>query len=71
MYFLYVDESGDTGNKTGASAYFILCGLLIHHVDRHAANEASKGLRKRLAESFGLPSEAELHASEFLSKNSD
>ena len=71
MYFLYVDESGDTGSKAGASKHFILCGLLIHHSDWQAVSLDAKAMRQRLTQQFGLPAEAELHASEFLSKNSD
>jgi len=71
MYFLYVDESGDTGSKAGASRHFILCGLLIHHSDWQAVTQDAKAMRQRLTQQFGLPAEAELHASEFLSKNSN
>jgi hypothetical protein len=55
MYFLYVDESGDQGDKPGASRRFILCALLIHHVDRQEAELATRGMRQRLLD--GLPSE--------------
>ena len=71
MHFLYVDESGDTGTKAGASSHFILCGLLIHHSDWQATYLDAKAMRRRLTQQFGLPAEAELHASEFLSKNSN
>lgn len=71
MHFLYVDESGDTGIKAGASTHFVLCGVLIHHADWQVVSEDAKGMRRRLAEQFGLPEEAELHASELLSKNSN
>ena len=69
MHFLYVDESGDTGVKRGSSAHFILCGLLIHHGYWHQARRATMAMRQRLEDKFGFPQQAELHASEFLSKN--
>ena len=69
MHFLYVDESGDSGDKPGASRHFILSALLIHHVDRQEAKVATLGMRQRLLEHFGLPLQAELHASEFLGRN--
>ena len=69
MHFLYVDESGDTGAKPGSSSHFILCGLLIHHASWHHARQATKAMRQRLEDKFGFPQLAELHASEFLSKN--
>jgi Protein of unknown function (DUF3800) len=69
MHFLYVDESGDSGDKPGASGHFILSALLIHHVDRQEAKVATLGMRQRLQDHFGLPLQAELHASEFLGRN--
>lgn len=69
MHFLYVDESGDTGAKPGSSAHFILCGLLIHHASWHQASKATLAMRLRQEAQFGFPQQAELHASEFLSKN--
>jgi len=69
MHFLYVDESGDSGEKPGASRHFILSALLIHHVDRQEAKVATLGMRQRLLEHFGLPLQSELHASEFLGRN--
>jgi hypothetical protein len=71
MYFLYVDESGDSGGIGGSSSHFILCGLLVHHSDWHVVWRDAKDMRGRLTRQFGLPAEAELHASDFLSKNSD
>lgn len=71
MHFLYVDESGDSGSKCGASSHFILCGLLIHHADWQGVWRDTKDMRGRLTKQFGLPHDAELHASDFLSKNSD
>lgn len=69
MHFLYVDESGDNGDKPGGSRRFILCALLIHHIDRHEVEQATLGMRRRLQDQFGPPSRAELHASEFLGRN--
>ena len=69
MYFLYVDESGDTGDKPSSSNYFILSGVLIHHSHWRESYVQVKALRERLWRDFGIPSYAELHASEFLGKN--
>jgi hypothetical protein len=69
MYFLYVDESGDTGDKPNSSNYFILSGILIHHTYWQEAFLEVKAMRERLRLNFEIPSYAELHASEFLSKN--
>lgn len=69
MYFLYVDESGDTGDKPNSSNYFILSGILIHHSYWRQAFREVKAMRERLRINFEIPSYAELHASEFLGKN--
>lgn len=69
MYFLYLDESGDNGAKPGASRHFILSALLIHHLDRPQAEQATREMRQRLEDQFGFPIKAELHASEFLGRN--
>lgn len=71
MHFLYVDESGDIGKMPGSSSHFILVGLLIHHSARLSIEQEAKALRQRLNGNFGLPADAEMHASELLSKNSD
>ena len=71
MHFLYVDESGDIGKMPGSSSHFILTGLLIHHSARLSIEQDAKALRHRLDGNFGLPTDAEMHASELLSKNSD
>ena len=69
MYFLYVDESGDTGDKPNSSNYFIISGILIHHSYWQQAFKEVKAMRERLRINFEIPSYAELHASEFLGKN--
>jgi hypothetical protein len=69
MHFLYVDESGDLGTKPGASSYFILCGLLVHHADWQGTASAIRTLRRRLQDLFGFPGHSELHAAEFLGRN--
>ena len=69
MHFLYVDESGDLGSNPGASPYFILCGLLVHHTDWRATSAAIRALRGRLEDLFGFACHSELHAAEFLGRN--
>lgn len=69
MHFLYVDESGDLGSNPGASPYFILCGLLIHHTDWQGTSAAIRAMRGRLQDLFGFACHRELHAAEFLGRN--
>ena len=68
MHFLYVDESGDVGSKSGSSSHFILCGILVHHADWHRVRNEARQMRTRLCSNFGFPEAAEIHASELLSR---
>lgn len=70
MHFLYVDESGDTGSTGSPNNHFILCGLMIHHADWRISQLAMLAMRQRMWEFYGLPPEAEIHASEFLGNSS-
>ena len=69
MHLLYVDESGDTGRNNPENHTFVLCGLLVHHADWHAAQAGFKAMRSRLCENFGLSKHAELHACELLGRS--
>jgi hypothetical protein len=69
MHLLYVDESGDTGRNNPENHTFVLCGLLVHHADWHVAQAAFKAMRRRMERTFGLPTGAEIHASELLGRS--
>jgi hypothetical protein len=69
MHLLYVDESGDTGRHNPENHTFVLCGLMVHHADWHEAQAAFADIRQRLCMNFGLPTEAEIHASELLGRS--
>ena len=69
MHLLYVDESGDTGRHNPENHTFVLCGLMVHHADWHEAQAAFGDMRQRLRVNFGLPMEAEIHASELLGRS--
>lgn len=71
MHLLYVDESGDTGRHNPQNHTFVLCGLMVHHADWHEAQTEFEEMRRRLHVDFGLPMQAELHASELLGKSPD
>jgi len=69
MHLLYVDESGDIGRHNPQNHTFVLCGLMVHHADWHEAQAEFEKMRQRLHADFGLPMQAELHASELLGKS--
>jgi hypothetical protein len=68
MYLLYVDESGDTGMKAGASPFFALSGLVIHELVWHATIEAILDFRRNLRVQYGLKVREEIHVKTFLHK---
>lgn len=69
MHLLYVDESGDTGRHNPQNHTFVLCGLMVHHADWHEAQADLRQMRERVEQIIGLPSSAEIHASELLGRS--
>lgn len=68
MYLLYVDESGDPGiSASSPSPYFFLAGLLLDSRQWYRLTRELRGFRQHLLHRYGLPMEAEIHASVFLS----
>lgn len=68
MYFLYVDESGDSGLRPGASPYFALSGVVIHELRWNEYLEQIVDFRKRMRTTFGLLLREEIHAAHFLNR---
>ena len=68
MYFLYVDESGDSGLRPGASPYFALSGVVIHELRWNEYLEQVVDFRKRMRTTFGLLLREEIHAAHFLNR---
>ena len=71
MYFLYVDESGDTGLRGSPARYFILSGFVVHELRWHQTLEEIIIFRRTLRERYGLKLREELHAAHFLHKPGD
>ncbi|MGD8782648.1 MAG: DUF3800 domain-containing protein [Ignavibacteria bacterium] len=73
MYFLYVDESGDTGKyiegQSENSPHYILSGLLVNQDDWQTYLDRLKLLRQSFKETFGLLLKEEVHASELIRIN--
>lgn len=66
MYLMYVDESGDTGFRPGASSHFALSGLVIHESRWRDFANAMTAFRRTLRTVYGLPMRLEIHASEYM-----
>jgi hypothetical protein len=68
MYFLYVDESGDTGLNGSPTKYFCLSGLVFHELRWHETLEAVINFRRQLKADYGLKLREELHAAHYIHK---
>lgn len=68
MYFLYVDESGDTGLSGSPTNYFCLSGLVFHELRWHETLESVINFRRKLRDDYGLKLREELHAAHYIHK---
>lgn len=68
MYFLYVDESGDTGLNNSPTRYFCLSGLVFHELRWHETLEAVIDFRRYLKSTYGLKLREEIHAAHYIHK---
>lgn len=68
MRIVFVDESGYVGGIGSPTRHFVLVGLVVEHVSWPAVNAELRAMRDRLHRSLGLRPAAEIHASEFLSR---
>lgn len=66
MHIAFVDESGDIGTRRSPTRHFVLCAVVVEHGRWADVNERLAAMRKRLCAAHGLPTDAEIHASEFL-----
>lgn len=63
---MYVDESGDPGMREGASAHYILTGLIIHHTAWQESLHRLRQFRKQIQQASGLDVHTEIHATDLL-----
>jgi hypothetical protein len=68
MYFMYVDESGDTGVTNSPTKYFALSSLIVHELRWQACLDRLIAFRRRMRDKFGLKMSEEIHASAMISK---
>lgn len=71
MYFMYVDESGDTGLSGSPTRYFTLSGLVVHELRWNEYLEKLIDFRKRMRNSFGLLMREEIHSAHLINKPKD
>jgi hypothetical protein len=68
MYFMYADESGDSGITGSPTRYFVLSGLVLHEAHWHEMLDRLVAFRKRVRAKFGLLLAEEIHAGRMLSR---
>lgn len=68
MYFLYADDSGDTGLQNSPSRYFCLSGLVVHETHWNATLDSIIDFRRRLRQRYGVKLREEIHSHDFLHK---
>src|SRR5690349_6787456 len=66
MYFMYVDESGDSGLVNSPTRYFCLSGLILHESSWRVFIDQLIDFRRAMKSVYGLPLRQEIHASEFI-----
>lgn len=66
MFFLYVDESGDTGLTGSPTDYFILSGLVFHELNWLSLLDSIISFRQYLKTNYRLKLREEIHARDFL-----
>ena len=68
MYFMYVDESGDSGVAPGATRYFCLSGMVVHEVYWRDVLDKIKDFRVTMRDVYGLKIRQEIHAAAFIGR---
>jgi hypothetical protein len=68
MYFMYVDESGDSGIHGSPTRFFTLSGIVVHETRWHEALDRLLAFRRRVRSKFGLLLAEEIHAGTMLNK---
>jgi len=66
LYFIYVDESGDTGIEKSPTNWFALSGLVLHELRWLETLNALIDFRRFLKEKYGLKLREEIHSTEFI-----
>ena len=69
MYFMYVDESGDTGLGAGSSDLFILSAIIIHEAYWIQTLNSMYSIRKDMFSKHGFNTTRELHAENMLGRH--
>ena len=69
MYFMYVDESGDTGLGAGSSDLFILSAIIVHEAFWTDVLNEMYRIRRGMYEKHGFGTTREMHAENMLGRH--
>jgi hypothetical protein len=70
-YFLYADESGDSGHDTSVTTHFVLVGFILAEAMWLSFLHRIKEFRKKLRETYGVRLRDELRARDILKTAGD
>jgi hypothetical protein len=68
MYFMYADESGDSGLVNSPTPYFAVCGVVVHELRWHECLDRLVEFRRRMHRRFGLYMYEETHAARMINR---
>jgi hypothetical protein len=71
MYFIYADESGDSGRSAGGTPFFVISGLIIHESYWNETFARFLDLRRNLSRRYHVPQRIALHATDIVNGNGD
>jgi hypothetical protein len=67
MYFIYANESGDTGlKKPGGTPFFVISGLIIHESFWNEFFQKIVDLRRGFHQTYGIPQRTPFHATDIV-----
>jgi hypothetical protein len=68
VYFMYVDESGDSGVVNSPTRYFVLSGLVLHELRWQAYLDHLIQFRRTLKQTYGFRLREEFHAGAMITR---
>ncbi len=71
MYFIYADESGDSGRGVGGTPFFVISGLIIHESYWNETFGRFLELRRNLARRYHIPQRVAFHATDIVNGSGD
>ena len=71
MYLIYVDESGDPGNNTSGTEFFVISGIIIHELVWNDMFQKIMRFRRNLAQQYHISQRIPFHAIDIVNGHGD